>query len=149
MYLLLITVGIFTSCVLFALWIKRRRENRDLESHSITTDALQTLMNAHREVLVFDVRRPLDLLTDLEIIPGSTRVPPEDFLRDPSLIPKDKDAVVYCTCPGDETARRVVHKGLSMGFSRIKLLKGGLPAWKAKGYAVEAYNKPFHLDTGT
>ena len=28
-------------------------------------------------------------------------------------------------------------------------LKGGLAAWKAKGYPVVPYDKTFHLDTGT
>jgi len=37
-----------------------------------------------------------------------------------------------------------------MHFLRIKFLKGGLAAWKAKGYPVEPYNEqPFHLDTAT
>jgi rhodanese-related sulfurtransferase len=97
---------------------------------------------------MFDVRRPLDLLTDLEIIPGSIRIPPEDFLRNRSLIPSDKDSVVYCTCPGDQTARRGVQKSL-LQLTRIKLLWGGLPAWKKKGYGVETYDQPFHLDTRT
>ena len=30
-------------------------------------------------------------------------------------------------------------------FNRIKLLKGGLAAWKAKGYPVDPYNEVFHL----
>src|ERR1700740_683427 len=103
MNLLLICSCVALSCVLIAIWIKRKNDNRDLESHSITPEALHTLMNTHQEVLLFDVRRPLDLLTDLEIIPGSTRIAPNDLLQNPSLISKNKDAVFYCTCPGDET----------------------------------------------
>jgi 3-mercaptopyruvate sulfurtransferase SseA len=36
-----------------------------------------------------------------------------------------------------------------MNFSRVRLLKGGLAGWKAKGYPVERYEKSFHLDTRT
>jgi rhodanese-related sulfurtransferase len=32
-----------------------------------------------------------------------------------------------------------------MRFIRIKFLKGGLAAWKAKGYPVEPYNVSFHF----
>ncbi len=135
--------------VLIVFWIKRRRQNRDLESHSITPEALHTLMNAGHEVLLFDVRRPLDLLIDLESIPGSTRIPPKDVCENPSLIPKDKETIFYCTCPGDDIARRVMRHALRMGFSCVKLLRGGLPAWKAKGYPVLTYDKPFHLETRT
>ena len=34
-----------------------------------------------------------------------------------------------------------------MHFFRIKFLKGGLAAWKAKDYPVESYQELFHLDT--
>jgi rhodanese-related sulfurtransferase len=145
----LIAVCVVISLVLIGFWIKRRRQNRDLESHSITPEALHTLMNTNHEVLLVDVRRPLDLLIDLESIPGSIRIPPKDFFENPSLIPKEKETVFYCTCPGDETARRVVHHALGMGFPYVKLLRGGLPAWKANGYSLVTYDKPFHLDTRT
>jgi rhodanese-related sulfurtransferase len=149
MNLLLICFCAAISCVLIAIWLKRRNDNRDLESHSITPEALHTLMNTDQGVLVFDIRRPLDLLTDLEVIPGSTRVSLKEFFQNPSLIPIDKDSVVYCTCPGDQTARRVVQQALRLRFTRMKLLRGGLPAWKAKGYAVTTYDEPFQLDIRT
>jgi rhodanese-related sulfurtransferase len=145
----LIAFCVAISLVLIVFCVKRRRQNRDLESHSITPEALHTLMNANHEVLLFDVRRPLDLLIDLESIPGSTRIPPKDFFENPSLVPMDKETVFYCTCPGDETARRIVRQALRMGFSCVKLLRGGLPAWKAKGYSVVTYDKPFHLEIRT
>jgi rhodanese-related sulfurtransferase len=149
MSLLIICCCAFICSVLATFWIKRRNEDHDLGSHSIAPEALHALMNTGQEVLLIDVRRPLDLLIDLESIPGSTRVPPEDFFENPSLIPKDREAIFYCTCPGDETARRVVRQALRMGFSQVKLLRGGLPAWKAKGYSVVPYDKPFHLETRT
>ena len=104
---------------------------------------------SNQEILVLDVRQPLDLLADSEIIPGAQRIPPKEVLQNPSLIPKDKDAVVYCTCPGDETSRRILRLALAMNLTRVKLLKGGLPGWKAKGYPVERYEQSFHLDTRT
>jgi rhodanese-related sulfurtransferase len=70
-------------------------------------------------------------------------------IDNPSLIPKDKDTVVYCTCPSDETSRSILQRALALSFVRIKFLKGGLEAWKAKGYPVEPYEQPFHLDSGT
>jgi len=36
-----------------------------------------------------------------------------------------------------------------LDFSRVKFLKGGFSAWKAKGYPVVPFNQSFHLDTGT
>jgi rhodanese-related sulfurtransferase len=133
--------------VLIGFWIKRRRDHRELEEHSITPEALHALLDSRKDVLLYDVRLPLDLLTDSEIIPGAKRVAPKEIIEDPSLIPRERDAVVYCTCPGDESSRNVLHRALALKFFRVKFLKGGLEAWKAKGYPVEPYTKPFHLDT--
>lgn len=131
------------------IWLKRSRDRLEVEVNSITPEALHTLLASNQQVFLFDVRLPLDLLADSEIIPGATRIPPKEVLQNPSLIPRDQDAVVYCTCPADETSRRILHRALDMNFSRVKFLKGGLAAWKSKGYPVEPYEKPFHLDTRT
>lgn len=135
--------------VLVALgwWIKSRMNRRFLEEHTITPDGLHALLASRQKVLIYDVRQPLDLLADSEIIPGATRLDPEEVIENPSLIPRESDSVVYCTCPSDKTARMILHKALALKFLRIKFLKGGLAAWKARGYPVEPYNKPFHLDT--
>jgi len=132
-------------CLSIAIWIKRKADRTEMEEHSITPEALQTLLVANQEVLLFDVRQPLDLLASSEIIPGAKRIPPKEVLENPSLIPREKDSIVYCTCPSDKTSRAILHRALAMHFFRIKFLKGGLAAWKAKGYSVEPYNESFHL----
>jgi hypothetical protein len=37
----------------------------------------------------------------------------------------------------------VLRRALALGFLRIEFLKGGLAAWKAKGYPVEPYKGSF------
>ena len=145
MIVTLIAIGVLVLGA--AYWIKRAGDRRELEQHSITPEALQELLATNQEVLIFDVRLPLDLLADSEIIPGAKRIPPKDVGENPSLIPRDKDTIVYCTCPSDKTSRAILHKALDLQFSRIKFLKGGLEGWKAKGYAVEPYTASFHLET--
>jgi rhodanese-related sulfurtransferase len=129
------------------LLMKRDRDRADFERHTITPEALYELLRSKRDVLLFDVRQPLDLLGDSVIIPGSKRLSPRDVRENPSLLPKDRDVVVYCTCPSDKTSRTVLHRALNLGFLRIALLKGGLDGWRARGYPVEPYEKPFHLDS--
>ena len=145
-----ILTAICIAALLLFTWMKRNQaQRRELDRHSISPEALHQLLSAHSEVEIFDVRLPLDLLTDSEIIPGAKRIPPKDVLENPALIPRDKDAVVYCTCPSDKTSRAILHRALAMQFFRVKFLKGGLAAWKAKGYPVEPYRQAFRLDTGT
>jgi rhodanese-related sulfurtransferase len=139
-------VAIVAVVLLIFFWIRRQRDRRAMEQHSITPEALHTLLASNEQALIFDVRQPLDLLADSEIIPGAKRLDPREVTQNPSLIPKDKDSIVYCTCPSDETARMILHRALALHFFRVKFLKGGLAAWKAKGYPVEPYTTPFHLD---
>ena len=147
MFVALSAICVAMACLLIVMCIKRSRDRHELELHSITPDALRTLLASKQEVRLFDVRQPLDLLADSEIIPGAIRIPPREVFQNPSLIPKDKDLIVYCTCPGDKTSRAVLHRAQSMHFLRVRFLKGGLAGWKAQGYPVERYDKPFHLDT--
>jgi rhodanese-related sulfurtransferase len=153
MNLILTVIAVIFWGALAVIWTKRIRTRREMERLSITPEALHDLIVAQHEVLVLDVRQPLDLLADSETIPGAQRLSPEEVTANPALIPADKELVVYCTCPSDKTSRIIAHRAQllapNVDISRVKFLKGGLAAWKAKGYPVEPYNKTFHLDTGT
>ena len=141
--LAIICVAVLAAAVL----MKRDRDRRDFERHTITPEALYALLASDRDVLLVDVRQPLDLLGDSVVIPGSKWLSPREVRENPSLLPKDRDLVVYCTCPSDKTNRAVLHRALALGFLRITLLKGGLDGWRAEGYPVEPYEKPFHLES--
>jgi rhodanese-related sulfurtransferase len=127
--------------------VKRIGDRRELERHTISPQELRVLLASNLDVLVVDVRQPLDLLGDSVIIPGAVWFPPRQVLDDPSLLPERRHLIVYCTCPSDKTSRAVLQRALAMGFSRIKLLKGGLDGWRASGFPVEPYEKSFHLDS--
>lgn len=142
--LLVAVIGIAVLSVLGVLW-KKRREQRNLGRHSVTAEELHSLLTSNRKILLFDLRQPLDLLAHTEIIPGAQRIPPKEVLETPTLIPKEEDAIIYCTCPGEKTSRAILRQALALHFERIKFLKGGLDAWKAKGYPVEPYKDVFHL----
>ena len=140
----LVVVGTFG-----ALWLKAERERRELERHSIEPDALYALMNAKQDVLLLDVRQPLDLLAEAEMIPGARRVPPKEIEKTAHSIPKDRDLFVYCTCPSDKTSREMTRRALALNFMKVRFLRGGLTAWKQRGYPVEPYRETFRLDTAT
>ena len=147
MYLIAIcAVGL--ALLVFGIFRMRQlRNRRELERYSIEPDELHRLLESKQDVVVLDVRQPLDLLAHSEIIPGAKRIPPKEVLDQASLIPKEKDSVIYCTCVSQSTSRAILERALALNFTKIKFLKGGLDAWKAKGYPVERYTTPFHLDT--
>jgi len=144
---LVITI-LCAAVVVAAVLVKRRRDRRELERYTITPAALHTLLASDQNVLLFDVRQPLDLLGHAVIIPGAQWLAPEEVQANPSLLPRERDVIVYCTCPSDETSRTVLRRALGLGISRIKFLKGGLDGWKKSGFPVEPYEKPFHLNSG-
>jgi rhodanese-related sulfurtransferase len=145
MSLLLSSAGVAALCLLASVWVTRIRAQREIERHSISPEDLHSLQSSGQEVQLFDVRQPLDLLAYPEIIPGAKRIPPNEVIEKPSLIPSEKDAVVYCTCPSDKTSRLVLRRALALNIRRIKFLRGGLAGWKTKGYPVEPYREAFHL----
>jgi rhodanese-related sulfurtransferase len=145
MTLTLLVIAIAIICAIVVIWAKRSKSQSELDRHSISVEQLQSMMVSGQEVLLFDVRQPLDLLAYPELIPGARRIPPEEVLNTPSLLPRYEDIVVYCTCPGDKTSRIVLRRSLALGFTRIRFLTGGLAAWKTKGYPVEPYRESFRL----
>ena len=147
---MILTVTIICAAILLGVvQAKRMRDQRQMERHTITPEALRELLASSQEVLVIDVRQPLDLLGDSVIIPGALWLAPEEACTNTSLLPKESELVVYCTCPSDKTSRMVLRRALAKGFLRIRILKGGLGGWREKGFPVEPYTKPFHLDSGT
>lgn len=77
MALILTAICLLVMCLLTVIWIKRTTDRHEMEQHSITPEALHTLLAANQEVLLFDVRQPLDLLANSEIIPGAKKDSPK------------------------------------------------------------------------
>jgi rhodanese-related sulfurtransferase len=142
----LLILAVLVAAVALFVSLKRRRDRQEIDRYSISPEELHTLLDSGQPVHVFDVRQPLDLLAYTYIIPGSQRLDPDEIEADPTLIPSDQDAIVYCTCPSDRTSRRILHRALTLKFTRIKFLRGGLAAWKERGFPVEPYEKSFRLD---
>ena len=81
-----------------------------LERYTIDAEELHALLESKKDIVVLDVRQPLDLLAHSEIIPGAVRVPPKEVMEQAALIPKDKDSVVYCTCVSEKTSRMILQQ---------------------------------------
>src|SRR4051812_40579502 len=145
-FLILSVVTMCGAVLISAAFVRHVEDQRALARRSIAPEALHGMLRSHRDVLVLDVRQPLELLGDSVVIPGATWNAPGALLNNSSVIAGRKKVVVYCTCPTDKTSRTVLQGALASGHSNIYLLKGGLDAWRASGYPVEPYNERFHLD---
>ena len=136
--LVLICVVVLAISLATILWKKRNRDQlRTMEQHAISPEQLYSLLGSRQDVALFDVRQPLDLLAHSEIIPGA-RIPPVEVLAVPSLIPKDKEAIVYCTCPGDKTSRAVLRRALDLQFFQDQVSQRRLRSSESEGLSGRA-----------
>jgi rhodanese-related sulfurtransferase len=86
---------------------------------------------------IVDLRHPLDVLADPLVLPGALRIGPDDLKKRSDSIPRDRDIVLYCTCPSEETSAKVAMELRRLGVTRVRPLRGGLKGWKDAGYPVD------------
>lgn len=86
---------------------------------------------------IIDLRHPLDVLTAPEVLPGALRIGPDDLRSHRDEIPHDREIVLYCTCPSEETSAKIAMELRRMGVPRVRPLRGGLQGWKEAGYPLE------------
>jgi rhodanese-related sulfurtransferase len=143
-----IGAAVFCALIFGFVMVRRLRAKREIDEKSIEPEALYELLKAN-QVLLYDVRQPLDFLAHPEIIPGATRIAPKDIAEQTASFSRDQNSVIYCTGGDDETSHMVLGKARALNFTQVRLLKGGLAAWKDKGYPVEPYTESFQLDTAS
>jgi rhodanese-related sulfurtransferase len=144
----IVIVGTVVLVLVLGLIVRRLLARREVRAKTIEPEELNELLKS-KQVLLYDVRQPLDFLAHPEIIPGATRIAPKDIADQTAHLSRDQNSVIYCTGGDDATFEMVLGKARALQFTRVTLLKGGLPAWKEKGYPVEEYKESFHLDTAT
>ena len=147
--MLWVAIGVVVVVILVVAGVKAKqaRDARELAENSVDAEGLRALLEPEPKVVLVDVRQPLDVLAYSEMIPGAKRIPPKEVLANPKLLPSDVDVVMYCTCEAQKTSLQIVRHARTLGYSRLKVLRGGLKEWKAKGYPVELYRESFRLDT--
>jgi membrane protein DedA with SNARE-associated domain/rhodanese-related sulfurtransferase len=88
---------------------------------------------------IVDLRHPLDYLPDPRVLPGALRIGPNEIRQHSEIIPRDRDVILYCTCPSEETSAKLAMQLHKMGIYRVRPLRGGFDGWKQAGYQLEDY----------
>lgn len=118
-------------------WWERNRFYQMLRMARINVADLYELIQAGGSPVIIDVRSITARALEPRWIPGALHVPLQDVARRLKDLPRDKDIVLYCTCPSEASAARVAKILMNHGFKRVRPLYGGLDAWVAAGYTVE------------
>lgn len=88
---------------------------------------------------IVDLRHPLDYLPDPRVLPGALRIGPNELRQHSEILPRDRDVILYCTCPSEETSAKLALQLHKMGVYRVRPLRGGFDGWKQAGYPLMDY----------
>ena len=128
--------GLFAAYIAFKWW-ERHRFYAMLRMARISVDELYRLMDAGTKPLIVDVRSPTARSLEPRRIPGALHVPLNAVDQHVKELPRDRDIILYCTCPNEASAAQAAKLLMNHGFKRVRPLHGGLDAWIEAGYAVE------------
>jgi membrane protein DedA with SNARE-associated domain/rhodanese-related sulfurtransferase len=128
--------GLLAAYVLFKWW-ERARFLRTLRMARISVADLYQLMQAGARPTIVDVRSPTARALEPRWIPGAIHVPVDAVAEHIGRLPRDREIILYCSCPNEASAARVAKLLVNHGFKLVRPLHGGLEAWIAAGYDVE------------
>lgn len=124
---------------LLAAWIgwkilQRKRFLKKLAVARITATELRAMLDAGEDVVVVDVRTALESAVDA--VPGALRIPLEDLETRQNDIPRDRDIILFCSCPNEASSARAALLLRKQGVVRVRPLYGGVDAWRALHWPV-------------
>jgi rhodanese-related sulfurtransferase len=77
-------------------------------------------------------------VTDPFTISGALHFSPETLAERHHEIPRDRDIVLFCSCPSEATAAKTAMTLHKLGIERIRPLRGGYDEWKRLGFPLDA-----------
>jgi membrane protein DedA with SNARE-associated domain/rhodanese-related sulfurtransferase len=128
----LLLVGFFLYRVL-----KQQAFLKSVRGAKIEPEELKEMLDGGQKVFIVDLRHPLDYLPDPRVLPGAVRIGPETVAQHKEMIPRDRDVVLYCTCPSEATSGKVALNLRKQGIYRVRPLRGGFDEWKRLGFPLE------------
>ena len=129
--------AILLACYIAYKWWERRRFYKMLRMARINVADLYALIQAGGAPIIIDVRSLTARELEPRWIPGALHVPLPEVARRMKELPRDREIILYCTCPSEASAARVAKILMNHGFKKVRPLLGGLDAWVAAGYTVD------------
>lgn len=143
-----VIVAVLFLYVAFKYW-ERRRLLHELRMAKITPDELGQMLNAGEKPLILDVRSILELEQDPAIIRGAIHLTAEEIEKRHQEFPRDREIIIYCDCPNEESSAKMALLLRRKGFARIRPLLGGIDAWRKGNYPLGLWTKTAAAATTT
>jgi membrane protein DedA with SNARE-associated domain/rhodanese-related sulfurtransferase len=128
----------------FLVWrmLQRRAFLKSVRMSRLEPTDLKDMIDSGQPVFIVDLRHPLDYLPDPRTLPGALSLTPDKLMEQSDRIPRDREVVLFCTCPSEATAARMALKLRNMGVNRVRPLRGGYEEWKKLGYPLVDIAQP-------
>lgn len=123
---------------LVARIVRRRMVLKKLFASRLEPHDLKQQIEDGAPVYIVDLRHPLELVADPFTLPGAQHIAPDVLAARHHEIPRDRDVVLYCTCPSEATSAKVALELHKLGIDRVRPLRGGFDEWKRLGYPMDA-----------
>jgi membrane protein DedA with SNARE-associated domain/rhodanese-related sulfurtransferase len=118
-------------------WWQRRQFFRRLRMARISVAELYALIETGAAPVIVDVRSVTARALDPRQVPGAIPITLQDVSLHLKDLPRDREIVLYCTCPNEASAAHAARVLVANGFKRVRPLFGGLDAWVAAGHPAE------------
>jgi rhodanese-related sulfurtransferase len=122
-------IAIVLAALITGRWLRRRWMLSDRYAPRIAVHELRELIRRGEEPIVIDVRSAVATLHDNRRVPGAIVATLADLPAHAPGLPRDREIVLYCSCPNEVSALRGVRILADHGHHRARALRGGLDAW--------------------
>ena len=140
------TLGWLLLLVVFAViihvvwkYVQRERFIRSLRVSRISVDEVKAALDRGERPFIVDLRHMLEFVVDPRTVPTAVRISPDELPVRNAEIPRDRDIILYCTCPSEATSAKVAMDLKKIGILKVRPLLGGLKAWQDQGYPMDDF----------
>ena len=118
-------------------YFQRQNILRQLRMARITVAELRRKQAAGENMVIIELRPMAELKLDGAIIPGAIHLDMAEIDTRHHEIPRDREVVVYCSCPNEVSSARMAASLRRHGIERVRPLLGGITAWMEAHLATE------------
>jgi membrane protein DedA with SNARE-associated domain/rhodanese-related sulfurtransferase len=129
-------IGLVVVFIAYKYW-QRRRLLHELRMARITVAELRELLDTGKAPVIFDLRSSVAVEEDPAMIQGAVHLSVEEIENRLDELPRDRDIVVYCSCPNEVSSARLALRLHRKGFTRVRPLLGGIDAWREQNYPLQ------------
>jgi membrane protein DedA with SNARE-associated domain/rhodanese-related sulfurtransferase len=120
-------------------YVQREKFIRSLRVSRMTVQELKGALDRGERPFVVDLRHKLEFLVNPRTVATAIRIAPDELPLRHAELPRDREVVLYCTCPSEATSAKVAMELKKIGIVKVRPLMGGLKAWEDEGYPMDEF----------